>query len=252
MHPLLFVPGHYPKYRQGVHLHAFETQEVFDIRNPSSRKPAFLEACVEGLDSGFVFFPLFLVLCTDGNAGIDTRVFDFTVYDETGSTLCFMNRFELRRNVVVSAPRVDRRYEMISQPVLPAVPSPRLKPTWAREREDKAKRTNLLQTLDRLAYEMLQKSLEEDIQVGEKIDRKRYEEFARSVVARSDPPAPIPHDVEAMKQEWPAPFEITERVANVHKDVFGSSTVRFLICQFGGTPLISIDRQLYKHSSRMT
>ena len=150
---------------------------------------------------------------------------DITVYDEAGSALCFMNQFELRKNTAESGPRVDRRYEMISQPVLPGVPLPTLKPTWAREREDKANRTNLLQTLDRLAYEMLQKSLEEDIQVGEKTDRKRYEEFARSVVVRSDPPAPISHDVAAMKKECFAPFEITERVANVHKDVFSSSTV---------------------------
>ena len=163
------------------------------------------------------------------NAGIDTRVFDFTVYDEIGSVLCFMNQFELRRNAVGSAPRVDRRYEMISQPVMPGALLPRLKPTWAREREDKAKRTNLLQTLDRLAYEMLQKSLEGDIQVGEKLDRKRYEGFARSVAERSVPPAPIPHDIKAMGLEWSAPFEITERVANVHKDVFNSSTVRLLI-----------------------
>ena len=136
-----------------------------------------------------------------------------------------MNQFELHKNTAESAPHVDRRYEMISQPVLPGAPSPRLKPTFAREQEEKAKRTDLLQTLDRLAYEILQKSLEEDIQVGEKIDRKRYEEFARNVVVRSDPPAPITHDVEAMKREFSAPFEITERVADVHKDVFSSSTV---------------------------
>jgi len=179
-------------------------------------------------------------------------VFDFTVYDETGSPLCFMNRFELRKNAVGPAPRVDRRYEMISQPVLPGAPSPRLRPTWAREREDKTKRTNLLQTLDRLAYEMLQKSLEEDIHVGEKLDRKRYEEFARGVVKRQDPPTLISRDVEAMRQEWSAPFEITERVANVHKDVFSSSTVRLLICLLSCSPLKSIDRQPFKHSSRMT
>ena len=148
------------------------------------------------------------------------------------------------------APHVDRRYEMISQPVLPGVPSPRLRPTWAREREDKTKRTNLLQTLDRLAYEMLRKSLKEDIQIGEKLDRKRYEEFARGVVTRSDPPALISHDIEAMRQEWSAPFEITERVANVHKVVFSSSTVRLLTCPFSGAPLTSIDRRPCMHSLR--
>lgn len=140
-----------------------------------------------------------------------------------------MNEFELRRNAAEAAPQVDRRYQMISQPVLLSAPSPKLVPIWTRDQEEKAKRAGLLRTLDRLAYEMLQKSLEEDIQVGEKIDRKRYEQFARSVVARPDPPAPISHDLGAMRQEWSAPFEITERVARVHKDVFDSSTVRFLI-----------------------
>ena len=162
-----------------------------------------------------------------------------------------MSQFELRKNTAESAPGVNRRYEMISQPVLPGAPSPRLKPTWAREREDKAKMTRLLQTVDRLAYEMLQKSLEEDIQVGEAIDRKRYEDFARNVLVRPDPPAPITHDVEAMKQEFSAPFEITERVANVHKDVFSSSTVRFLVYPSGGVPLTPSTRQPCRPSSRM-
>ena len=47
--------------------------------------------------------------------------------------------------------------------------------------------------------------------VGEEIDRKRYEAFACSAVARSDPPAPISHDVGAMKQALSGPFEIAER-----------------------------------------
>ena len=168
-------------------------------------------------------------------------MYDITVYDETGSALCTMNEFELRKNTMDSGPHVDRRYEMILQPVLPNALSPRLEPTWTREREDKTKRTNLLQILDRLAYEMLQKSLEEDVQVGEEIDRKRYGEFARNAVARSDPPAPISHDVEAMKQALSAPFEITERVANVHKDAFSTSKVGGFIHPFDDALLTSIE-----------
>lgn len=194
---------------------------------------------------------LYLAFRPDGNTGIDTRVYDITVYDEAGSVLCFMGDFELRKNTMEIAPHIDRRYEMISQPVLPSAPSPRLEPIWMREREDKTKRTDVFQALDRLAYEMLQKSLEEGIQVGEKMDRKRYGEFARRTLARSDPPAPISHNIEAMKQTLSAPFEITERVAKVHKDAFGSSTVRLLIRPFDSVGLISIDRRRYKHSSRM-
>ena len=97
---------------------------------------------------------------------------------------------------------------------------------------------------------MLERSLGEGIQVGEKADWKRYEEFARSVVARSDPPAPIPDDVEAMKREWFVPFEITERVSKAHKDVFSSSTVRFPERLFDGTLLMLFDRQLCKRYLR--
>ena len=88
---------------------------------------------------------------------------------------------------------------------------------------------------------MLQKSLEEDVQVGEEIDRKRYGEFARNAVAWSDPPAPISHDVEAMKQALSAPFEITERVANVHKDAFSTSKVGGFIHPFDDALLTSIE-----------
>ena len=160
-------------------------------------------------------------------------MYDITVYDEAGSALCFMNEFELRKNTMELAHHVDLRYEMVLQPVLPSALSPKLEPIWTREREDKAKRIDLLRTLDRLAYEMLQQSLEEGVQVGEKTDRKRYEEFALGAVARPDPPAPISCDVEAMKQVLSAPFEITGRVSKVHKEVFGSSTVGFSIHLFG-------------------
>ena len=71
----------------------------------------------------------------------DTRVYDITIYDETGSALCFMNEFELRKNAAESVPHIDRRYEMVLQPVLPNAPSPRLMQTWAQKPEIKAKGT---------------------------------------------------------------------------------------------------------------
>ena len=178
-------------------------------------------------------------------------MYDIIVYDKTGSTLCFMNELELHKTVMDSRPHVENCYKMILQPVLPNITTPRLESAWTREREDKMNRTNLLQTLDRLAYKMLQKSLEEDVQVGEEIDRKRYEAFARSALARSDLLAPTSHDVGAMKQTLSAPFEITERVAEVHKDTFSSSKVRVLIHPFDDAFLTSIYRQPCNHSSLM-
>ena len=78
------------------------------------------------------------------------RVYDITIYDDTGFALCFMNELELRKTVMDSGPHVENRYKMILQPVLPNI-TPRLESTWTWEREDKMNRTNLLQTLDRLA-----------------------------------------------------------------------------------------------------
>ena len=112
-------------------------------------------------------------------------------------------------------------------------------------------RTNLLQTLDRLAYKVLQKSLEEDVQVCEEIDKKRYDAFTRSALARSDPPAPVSHDVGAMKQALSTLSKITERVAKVHKDTFSSSQVRILIQPFGDAFLTLINRQPCNHPSPM-
>ena len=177
-------------------------------------------------------------------------MYDITIYDEAGSALCFMNELELRQTAIDSGHHVENRYEMIL-PVLSNTTSPRLESTWTREREDKTNRTNLLQTLDRLAYEMLQKSLEEDVQVGEEIDKKRYEAFTRSALARSDPPAPVSHDVGAMKQALSTLVKIPERVANVHKDTFSSSQVRILIQPFDDAFLTLINRQPCNHSSPM-
>ncbi|KAF9653249.1 hypothetical protein BDM02DRAFT_3182788 [Thelephora ganbajun] len=244
-----------PLFRRLKRIHGGPTEGLVEIDGTIDYNenyiphPVLLDSClhyclhpdiIQNIDKGSIFLPSklkrFLLYGTPAPGGRlfsryvmkewtpDTRVYDITIYDEMGSALCSMNEFELRKNTVEPTPHVNCRYEMILQPILAGALSPRLDRTWAREREDKAKRNSFLRTLDRLAYEMLQKSLDEEIQVGEKIDRKRYEEFARRVVARSDPPAPISHDVEAMKKEWPAPFEIMGRLSKVHKGVFSSST----------------------------
>ena len=59
-----------------------------------------------------------------------------------------MNKHELHKTVMDSGPHVENRYEMILQPVLPNITTPRLKSTWTWKREDKTNRTNLLQTLE--------------------------------------------------------------------------------------------------------
>ena len=46
----------------------------------------------------FSVIPVFQHPHSDENTGIDTRVYDITIYDETGSALCFMDKLELRNS----------------------------------------------------------------------------------------------------------------------------------------------------------
>lgn len=180
---------------------------------------------------------------------IDTRVYNFTIYDDTGSVLVAMTRFELKRNSTSSLPRIERRYEVVLQPIVTPTTLPRCTAQWSRPNKET---TDLIMTIaDHEAQLLLRQSLDRGVTVGDDPDRKRYYQFAKEAATRHLPLLPSPSVVEGIKTKWPIHFQITDRLTHVHHEVFKTSTVGlsklrhyriFLICSISGSCPASILR----------
>ena len=156
----------------------------------------------------------------------DTRVCDFTIYDDTGSVLATMTGFELKRNSTSPFPGIERRYEVALQPVVTSPVVPRCPTNWSRSNKETA---DLIVTLaDHEAQLLLRQSLDRGVTVGDDLNRQRYYQFAKDAVAKRLPPLPSPAAVEDIKAKWPIHFQIVDRLSHFQHDVFETSTV----CQY--------------------
>jgi hypothetical protein len=168
---------------------------------------------------------------------IDTRVYNFTVYDEAGSVLVAITGLELRRNTTSSLPDVQRRYEVVLQPIVTTTVLPQCKSYWTRP--DKETVNTILTVADHEAQLLLSRSLDRGVTVGDDLNRKRYYQFAKSAAARRLPRLPPPSVVEDIKAKWPIHFQIIDRLSRVHRMVFETSTVRLPLIGPRGIFLIS-------------
>ena len=168
---------------------------------------------------------------------IDSRVYNFTVYDDTGSVLVAMTGFELKRNSTSSLPNIERRYEVALQPIVTAVVPPRCPIHWSRPNKET---TDLIKTIaDHEAQLLLRRSLDGGVTVGNDLNRQRYHQFAKDATTRCLPPLPSSFVVEDVKKKRPIHLQIIDRLGPIHRDVFETSTVSlyllkhheaFLIC----------------------
>ena len=154
---------------------------------------------------------------------IDTRVYNFTVYDEAGSVLVAITGLELRRNSTSSLPDVEHRYEVVLQPIVTTTVLPQCKSYWTRP--DKETVNSILTVADHEAQLLLSQSLDRGVTVGDDLNRKRYYQFAKAAAARRLPQLPPPSVVENIKAKWPIHFQIIDRLSRVHRKVFETSTV---------------------------
>jgi hypothetical protein len=142
---------------------------------------------------------------------IDTRVYNFTVYDDTGSVLVAMTGFELKRNSTSSLPGIRTpvrgclaTYRDFHRS--PPMPGPLVK---AKQGD-----TDLIMTIaDHEAQLLLRRSLDRGVTVGDDLDRQRYYQFAKDAITRHLPPLPpLPSVVEDIKAKWPIHFQIVRSV----------------------------------------
>jgi len=172
---------------------------------------------------------------------VDTRVYNFTIYDDSGSVLVAMTGFELKRNLASSLPNIERRYEVALQPIVISTVLPRCPTRWSRPNK---KTVDLVMTLaDHAAQLLLRKSLDRGVTVGDDLHRQRYYQFAKEASTRRLPLLPSSSVVENIKKKWPIHFQIVDRLSRVHHKVFETSTVGrselrrheiFLICNTPG------------------
>ena len=166
----------------------------------------------------------------------DARVFNFTVYDENGSVLIAMTGFELKRNSTSFLPDIERRYEVVLQPIVTPVVLPRCATHWSRPDKEIA---DLIATIaDRETQLLLRQTLDRGVTVGDDIDRQRYHQFAKNATTRYLPPLPSPSIVEDIKRKWPIRFQIVDRLSRVHREVFKTSTVSRYLSRYHEVILI--------------
>ena len=176
---------------------------------------------------------------------IETRVYNFTVYDDAGSVLVAITGLELRRNSTSSLPDVGCRYEVVLQPIVTTTVLPQCKSYWTRP--DKETVNSILTVADHEAQLLLSRSLDRGVTVGDDLNRKRYYQFAKDAAARRLPPLPSPSVVEDIKTKWPIHFQIIDRLSRVHRKVFETSTVSLPLT--GARSILLISNTLGKRSS---
>ena len=155
----------------------------------------------------------------------DTRLYNFTVYDDAGSALVAMTGFELKRNLVSSPLGVRRRYEIALQPITSSAALPRVA-QWTRP--DKETANLMMNIADHEAQSLLRRTLDRGVTIGDDPHRQRYYQFAKEAAARNLPPLPSSPIVEGIKVKWPIVFQIIDRLSHVHRDVFETSAVSLL------------------------
>ncbi|KAJ7926808.1 hypothetical protein B0H13DRAFT_1971908 [Mycena leptocephala] len=152
----------------------------------------------------------------------DARYYDVFITDSSGLALCEFRNLKVQRFTWTAPITVGRRFDLIFQPVgvnanIPAVPFS------FPERTDNREIKVLYATLDSLAVAVISRSLEHALVVGEDESRRRYLNFARRAVQRGHDINLSPESLQDLRDKWPYHFEITNRIAAVHKSVFETS-----------------------------
>lgn len=185
--------------------------------------------------------PCFLYDATALTRFVDARVYNFTIYDDTGLVLVAMTGFELKRNSTSSLPSIERRYEVVLQPVVTSTVFPRCATRWSKPNKEAS---DLILTIaDHEAQLLLRQSLDRGVTVGDDLDRQRYHQFAKDAITRHLPPLPSSSVIEDIKAKGPIHLQILDRLSRVHCEVFETPTVGlclsrhhkvFLICNIPG------------------
>ncbi|KAJ7096113.1 hypothetical protein C8R44DRAFT_379140 [Mycena epipterygia] len=149
----------------------------------------------------------------------DSRYYDVLVTDSSGSALCELRNLTVHKFTSAAPITVDRRFDLIFQPVAVNVAIPIIGPSFP-ERTDKREIQMLYDVLDSLAVEMISKSLAQDVVIGQDESRRRYLAFAHRALKNRKEINLSQETIHNLRQSWPQHFQLTSRIAAVHETVF--------------------------------
>ncbi|KAJ6555282.1 hypothetical protein B0H10DRAFT_2201676 [Mycena sp. CBHHK59/15] len=153
----------------------------------------------------------------------DFKSYNVVVMDGSGALICEFIDLHVRR-LPVSPSSIPRRLDLIFQPIsIPTDISGPKSGTYS-YREHDTDEDALFKALDSLALRMISKSLQDkSIAVGDDLSRRRYLEFSQKALQRAGPSLPDISDDREVRRKYPAHFEVTARIAYIHRSVFQSS-----------------------------
>ncbi|KAJ7609191.1 hypothetical protein DFH06DRAFT_1247461 [Mycena polygramma] len=243
-----------PAYRRVVRCHGSPTEVIAQIRCPSPEEssakyrldPVALDACLHIMlhpaiskqhGAGSMYLPSKLGRFVYHGRGSSTRdwfshmrrrawypdskSYDVVIADELGDVICEFHDLLVWRLSAQPA-IVRRRLDLIFQPVALPTTIVNFETTYS-HRDRQHDEDTLYAILDSLALKMITKSLDQKITVGGDVSRQRYFEFARGALQGK---AVKTHDTlsdSEMRNKYPAHFEVTARMHEVHRTVFQSS-----------------------------
>ncbi|KAJ7909504.1 hypothetical protein B0H13DRAFT_2272842 [Mycena leptocephala] len=149
----------------------------------------------------------------------DSRCYDIMITDSFGLALCELRNLTVVKFSSVPPVTVNCRFDVFFQPVAVNVDIPTLGDYFP-ERTDKPEIQLLYSVLDSLAFEMISKSLAQEVVVGADDSRHRYLAFARRALGNFKEMSLAPETMKNLRDKWPHHFEITSRIASVHEFVF--------------------------------
>ncbi|KAJ6492293.1 hypothetical protein C8R45DRAFT_1137473 [Mycena sanguinolenta] len=150
----------------------------------------------------------------------DIKSYDIVVTDACGALICEFYDLQVRRPAVHSR-IIHRRLDLVFQPVSLLTTTMNSTASYS-TRERQSDEATLYTILDSLAVQMISRSLQKNIIVGDNISRQRYLNFAKSALRKitSEIPTTVASE---MHIKYPSHFEVTKRVADLHESIFQSS-----------------------------
>lgn len=172
---------------------------------------------------------------------VDSRVYNLSVYDALGNTICTIKRLEARAFCALPPPSLNARFELLYLPVgIDARVSPFKEALHVHDEDTLA----LHQWLDKSSQEVILQSLAKSPVVGTEVSpkpkpvrdthsffsvlqlhRQRYFSFAKEASLRQLPSNSSSTEVDKLRLKFPESFQILERLSKVHTGVFNSSAV---------------------------
>ncbi|KAF8180692.1 hypothetical protein K438DRAFT_2170972 [Mycena galopus ATCC 62051] len=148
----------------------------------------------------------------------NSRCYDILITDSSGTPLAKLHNLMVKK-FDAKPSSVERRFDSIFQPVAVDVNIPSLNASFP-EPADKSQIQLLYSILDSLAADMISRSLDQHLILGEDESRGRYLHSARRALERRKEVQLAPEVVQILRDSWPHHCEITTRIAAVHKSLF--------------------------------